>query len=74
MKIPDGADPASVRMLDSFLAENDPKLTEAIAWLFEDLAALLKVRVDAARYRMPESYFDALDYMIKYFKRMLRVR
>ena len=74
LKIPDGADPASVRMLDSFLAENDPKLTEAIAWLFEDLAALLKVRVDAARYRMPESYFDALDYMIKYFKRMLRVR
>ena len=74
LKIPDGVDPASVKMLDWFLARNDAELTMAIAWLFEDLAALLKVRVDAVKFRMPESYFDALDYMIKYFKRMLRVR
>lgn len=74
LKVPDGADPASVKMLDWFLARNDAELTTAIAWLFEDLAALLKVRVDAVKFRMPGSYFDALDYMIKYFKRMLRVR
>lgn len=74
LKVPDGADPASVKMLDWFLARNDAELTMAIAWLFEDLAALLKVRVDAVKFRMPGSYFDALDYMIKYFKRMLRVK
>lgn len=74
LKVADGADPASVKSLDWFLSQRDPKLTEAIAWLFEDLAALLKVRVDAVKLRMPENYFDALDYMIKYFKRMLRVR
>ena len=74
LKIPEGADPADVRSLDSFLAKRDPKLTEVIAWLFEDLAALMKVRVYAADKDMPESYFDALDYMIKYFKRLLRVR
>lgn len=74
LKVPHGADPASVPTLDSFLARGDERLTTAIAWLMEDLAALLKVRVDAMRYRMGESYFNALDYMIRYFKTMLRVR
>lgn len=75
LKIPDNTDDSDVIKLSAILNWRSIRISEAIADLFEDLAALIKCRNELQKIpSAPPSFRGAIEYMIGYLMRLLRIK